>query len=147
MSFFTSLLLAVDGVLLTNNVGIILTQHAEHSHMSFLWARANDKQLGTHHFPPTGREDVLVLLVPVAVHNFPRMRLRQAQAPWLISTHVEERSANDTHLVFLDASILHETNVVVHVKVEERAAFPARLRHDQIVERIVLEGGASKLGC
>jgi hypothetical protein len=35
----------------------------------------------------------------------------------------------------------------VHVKVEERAAFPARLRHDQIVERIVLEGGASKLGC
>jgi len=59
------------------------------------------------HFPSTGGEDVFVLLVPMTVDNFAWVRL-----------------------VLLNTSVLHKTDVVMHVEVEKRATFSTRLGHD-----------------
>jgi len=66
--------------------------------------------LGVVHLPSARREDVLVSFVPSALADLAGVRL-----------------------VALDAGIRHETNVLVHVKVEEGARLASRLRANKSI--------------
>jgi hypothetical protein len=61
--------------------------------------------------PAAGGEDVLVPLVPAAVHDLARVRL-----------------------VLLHADVVHHPDVLVHVEVEERTRLAPGLGDDEVVE-------------
>lgn len=61
--------------------------------------------------PPTSRKDMLVLLIPSPLHYLARMRF-----------------------VFLDASIIDDTYIIMHVEVEEGTALATGFGDDQVVE-------------
>lgn len=73
------------------------------------------RDIGIEDLPPARREDVLVLLEPPPLHDLARVRL-----------------------VLLDARIIDDTNIVVHVEMEERTALTPRLGHDEVIEAKVL---------
>ena len=70
---------------------------------------------GIVRLPAAGGEDVLVSLVPTAQTDLTRVRF-----------------------VLLDCRVVYDPDVIVHVEVEERPALAARLRHDEVVERVMV---------
>ena len=71
--------------------------------------------LGVIRLPATGGEYMLIPLVPATETNLPCMGL-----------------------VLLYPRIVDNPHILVHVKLKQRSALPPRLRHNEIVERVVM---------
>lgn len=104
------------------------------------------KQSGerSYHFPSARWENMLVLFIPVPFHNFTRMRLQtvlreHTQNISLIAQMLCRRLANvPTHFIFLHTRVMDETDIFVHIKVEQRTTFATSFRDNQVVERVIL---------
>lgn len=77
-------LVAMDRVLVSLDTWVILARDKEEEHHNRLYTEQTKQTLNftlkgcraiTYHFPSTSGENVLVLLIPVALHDFSWMRL------------------------------------------------------------------------